>query len=126
MEIKVRNLTLTKLVEKNETADVVGSGGLKVYSTPMLVAFMENTAYKLVEDQIEDKMATVGISIEVKHLKANLVGDELICEAKIDNIEGRRLDYIIEVKHRGELVGEAKHSRFIVDQEKFLNKLKNN
>ena len=69
-----------KIVLENETAINIGSGGLEVFSTPMLAAFMENTAFNLVENKMEVGMTTVGTSLNLKHLKSNRVGDELLCE----------------------------------------------
>ena len=43
------SLEQEKIVMDNETAEKIGSGGLHVFSTPMLIAFMENTAYNLIQ-----------------------------------------------------------------------------
>lgn len=117
------SLTQKKIVRADETAAKVASGALEVFSTPMLIAFMENTAFNLVQNKLIAGDTTVGISVNIKHLKANLVGDELTCTATLKKIEGKRLDFSVEV-HCGEIiVGEGEHSRFIVNEEKFLRKL---
>ena len=117
-------LTLEKIVQKEETAKKVGSGGMEVFATPCLLALMENAAYNLVQREMEVGMTTVGIEANLKHLKANLVGDKVICTAKLINIDGRKLEFEIIVKHNEVVVGSANHSRFIVNEEKFISKLK--
>ena len=39
--------TLTHIVREDETAEVLGSGGLPVYSTPSMICLMELASYKL-------------------------------------------------------------------------------
>lgn len=121
---KNMSFTLEKVVKENETAEKVASGALDVFSTPMLIAFMENTAFKLVEPHLENGLTTVGTAINMKHLKANLVGDKLRCTAKLVEIDRKRLQFQIEVTYEGEIVGVAEHERFIVDEKKFMEKLK--
>lgn len=113
-----------KIVSDNETAAVLGSGGVDVFSTPMLIAFMENTAYKLVQEHLEAGDSTVGTSVNINHLKANLVGDKVTCTATLTKIDKKRLDFSVVVTYENDIVGEGTHSRFIVNLEKFLSKLK--
>lgn len=117
-------LTLEKVVKAEETAAKVASGALEVFSTPMLIAFMEHTSFELAQEHMNAGDTTVGISVNIKHLKANLVGDELKCVSTLEKIDGKRLDFTVKVYHKEIVVGEGEHSRFIVNEEKFLGKLK--
>lgn len=117
-------LTQQKVVNESETAAKVASGALEVFSTPMLIAFMENTAFNLAQKELDEGETTVGISVNIKHMKANLVGDEVVCTATLEKVDGKRLDFSVKVLHGETLVGEGEHSRFIINEEKFLAKLK--
>lgn len=117
------SFTQKKVVMANETAAKVASGALEVFSTPMLIAFMESTAFSLAQKELEDGDTTVGIAVNIKHLKANLIGDELTCTATLEKIDGKKLDFSVKVFHGETLVGEGEHNRFIVNEEKFLAKL---
>lgn len=119
------NKTFTQflLVSEIQTASHFGSGLLPVFATPALIAFMENTAMQLIE--LPQGSSSVGISINMKHLKASLVGAKIKCTAEIKAVEGRK--YSFEIKafdESGDLIGEATHERFVVDIEKFMSKLK--
>lgn len=116
-------LTLTKKVLDTETASTIGSGMVEVFSTPMLIAFMENAAYKLVQDSLNDGETTVGFEINAKHLGANLVGDEVVATATLTGVDGRKLDFTIEVKAKDRVVGTATHTRYVINTEKFMTKL---
>ena len=63
-------LILKKVVSSSETADAVASGALKVFSTPMMIAFMESTAFELAQKNLEEGDTTVGTAVNIKHLKA--------------------------------------------------------
>ena len=116
-------LILKKVVSSSETADAVASGALKVFSTPMMIAFMESTAFELAQKKLEEGDTTVGTAVNIKHLKANLVGDELECKAVLTSVEGRKLTYTVEVTHNNELVGTGEHVRYIVNEKKFLENI---
>ncbi len=120
------NFTQSKVVKESETAAKVASGALEVFSTPMLIAFMESTAFTLAQKELGEGDTTVGISVNIKHLKANLIGDELTCTAyaQLNNPKCDPLYFSVKVFHGETLVGEGEHSRFIVNEEKFLAKLK--
>jgi fluoroacetyl-CoA thioesterase len=90
----------------------------------MLIAFMEQTSFELAQQYMKEGDTTVGVSVNIKHLKANLVGDRLKCISTLEKIDGKRLDFSVKVYHNENVVGEGEHSRFIVNEEKFLGKLK--
>ena len=112
----------TLLVEHKDTAAVYGSGALEVFATPAMIALMAKTCRESVADKIGDGNTTVGIAVNIKHLKASPVGSTIRCEATLVEVDRRRL--VFEVKcYEGEtLVGEGVHERFVVDSEKFMSK----
>lgn len=117
-------LTLEKVVASADTAAKVASGALEVFSTPMMIAFMENTAFELAQRELPAGDTTVGISVNIKHMRANLVGDQLECMAELTKVEGKKLHYTVEVTYEGQLVGIGDHVRYIVDEKKFLENIK--
>ncbi|MGL4403282.1 MAG: thioesterase family protein [Fusobacteriaceae bacterium] len=117
-------LVIEKIVNENETAAKVASGALEVFSTPMLIAFMESTAFQLAQGELSDELTTVGTSVNIKHLKANLVGDKLLCKAVLLKVDGKKLGFSVKVTQDGVVVGEGEHNRYIINTAEFLAKLK--
>ena len=113
--------TLSHIVTENETAEVLGSGGLPVYSTPSMICLMELSAFRLAE---ESGHQTVGTKVEISHLRACLPGTEVTAEAELTEIDGRRLSYKVKVSDAKGVMGEGRHERFIIDPERFRAKLK--
>jgi predicted thioesterase len=121
--------TLSKdyLVDENKTARVLGSGDLEVLATPILVAFMEDTAKELVRGDIEETSTTVGSKIDCDHLAPTGVGHKVFVCAKLVEVEKRKLVFSIEAKDdKNVLIGKASHIRYIVDKERFMGKVNGN
>ena len=110
------------VVEHKDTAAVYGSGALEVFATPAMIALMEKTCLEAVADKIGEGNTTVGIAVNIKHLKASPVGATIRCEAEIIEVDRRRLVFEVKCFEGETLVGEGIHERFVVDSEKFMSK----
>lgn len=112
-----------KVVGEFDTAQSVGSGTLSVFATPMMVALMENAAMKVAEKLLKEGETTVGSELNIKHLAPSLVGAEIKATAVLLQQEGRKLTFSV-IAHEGDkLIGEGTHIRYIVNIEKFMQKL---
>jgi fluoroacetyl-CoA thioesterase len=117
-------LTTTKIIDERDTAAIYGSGLLDVLSTPAMIALMEQTAMKAVEACLNDGEGTVGTEISVKHIKATPVGKSVTCTATLKEVNGRRLLFHVEASDDSGKIGEGMHERFIIENEKFMAKIK--
>lgn len=121
LEIGIKH-TKETVCDENNTAEAVGSGSLKVFSTPALLTLMELCAAELACAHLEEGQSTVGTTVELKHIAATPIGMKVRCEAELTEIDRRRLCFDIKAYDERELIGECKHERFIVNNEKFLSK----
>ncbi len=110
------------VVTEKDTAEALKSGTLKVLATPAMIAFIEETAWKSVAPELEEGCATVGTSLNVKHMSATPVGMKVFCQTRLVEIEGRRLMFHVEVSDEKGKVGGGTHERFIVQSDKFQKK----
>lgn len=113
--------TLKHIAAENETAEVLGSGGLPVYSTPSMICLMELAAYRLAE---AEGLQTVGTRVNISHLRACRPGTELTATAEIVAVDGRKLTYKVAVSDSTGLIGEGEHERFVIDPERFMAMIK--
>lgn len=121
MKVGIKN-QIKKTVVEELTAKVMGSGRLDVFATPAMVAMMEEAAHTSVEAELEEGQGTVGTSMTVSHLAATPVGMEVTCESELIEVDGRKLVFEIKAMDEVGLIGEARHERFIIENEKFLAK----
>lgn len=112
----------TIIVTEQQTAKYLGSGELAVFATPCMIALMENTAYKSVQPFLDPGQGTVGTLLNVKHLAATPVGMEVRCETKLIEIDRKRLVFEVKAFDACGLIGEGMHERFIIDNQKFMQK----
>lgn len=109
-------------VTEQMTAKVMGSGKLDVYATPCMIALMENTASNSVESCLNEGQGTVGTAIHVSHVSATPVGMQVNCETKLIEVDRKRLVFEVKAYDEAGLIGEGQHERFIIDNERFMNK----
>ena len=124
MEINIgKTFTQEITVRREDTAAALGSGKLEVFATPAMVALMENTAIRCLEGALDADSDTVGIAIDVKHVKATPVGRPVRCVATVTEVDGRRVRFAIEASDDVAVIGTAIHDRFVVNPVKFMSKL---
>ena len=110
------------VVTEQDTAKVLKSGTLPVLATPAMIALIEETAWKSVAPELEEGCATVGTSLNVKHLSATPVGMKVSCITRLVEVDGRRLMFDVEVSDEKGKVGAGTHERFIIQSDAFLQK----
>jgi len=124
MELNV-GLTAEKdiVVEDRHVASHLGSGGVPVYATPMMVLHMEETSRLAVDHLLGPDGATVGASMAVRHLAPTPKGMKVHLRAELVKIEGRMLTFKVEAWDEVEKVGEAEHVRAIISMAKFAQRI---
>lgn len=105
------------------TAISVGSGDMPVLATPSMLALMENAAMLAVADALPEGCTTVGGHIESSHLKPSKIGDKVFATAEVTKVDGKKIEFKVSAFSGETLLGEGSHLRFIVEREKFLERL---
>lgn len=109
------------VTDKN-VARAYGSGGLPVYATPAMIALMEKAAVGAVDPLLPEGWSTVGTEVAIKHLAPTPPGAGVYAAAYLVECEGRRLEFRVEAYSGSGKIGEGSHQRFIINNEKFLEK----
>lgn len=109
-------------VTENNTAISVGSGSLKVYATPAMLALMEKAACEAVASILNEGETTVGTLLNVAHTAATPVGMEVSATAELIERDGRKLVFNVTANDESGEIGKGTHERFIVLSERFTEK----
>ncbi|WP_314549506.1 thioesterase family protein [uncultured Gemella sp.] len=113
-------------VTENNTAKFMGSGDLNVLATPSLVAFMENAAKNYLNSFLTENLGSVGSNININHIAPTLVGKKIIITGKITQvIKDKIIIFSLEAFENDKKIGDAEHTRVIINNEKFISKLTN-
>lgn len=118
--MELKTIRIQRVVEKQNLASVMKSGSLDVLATPQMIAWMEEAACRCLE--LEEGKTSVGISMNVSHDMASPLGATITIEAKMVNVDGRKIDYEVQAFQDGKSIGKGVHSRFVVDAQKFIDK----
>ncbi|QYJ05674.1 hypothetical protein KUV85_08340 [Nocardioides panacisoli] len=118
----------THTVTEDDTAAAVGSGDLPVLGTPRLLAWCEAATCAAVAEELREGETSVGTRIDLEHLAASPVGQEVHVTARLAHSDGRLRRFSVSARHStdgtpGKLVGSGEVTRIIVDSEKFLSRI---
>jgi fluoroacetyl-CoA thioesterase len=106
-------------VTDDMTARAVGSGDVDVLATPALLALVERAAVQAVREHLPAGATTVGASVALVHQAPTSSGATVRVEARLDQIDGRRLRFRFTVSDRSGEVANGTHVRVLVDRERF-------
>lgn len=113
---------VTTLVEKEDTAALVGSGSLLVYATPCMVALMEGAACEAIGAALSEDKTSVGTELNICHVSATPVGLEVRAQAEVTAVDGKIITFKVTAFDEAGMIGEGTHKRCIVSSQRFLDK----
>jgi predicted thioesterase len=114
--------TASLVVDESTSAKTVGSGNVNLLSSAIMIAFMEKAAWTGVSPFLPAGHGTVGIMVNVKHVRPTPLGMSVTCEAELTEVKGKRLLFRVTASDEKGLIGEGIHERVIVDEVPFQEK----
>jgi fluoroacetyl-CoA thioesterase len=103
-------------VEDRLVTDVGGSIGVRVLSTPGMIAMMERNSALLAYEKLPEGKATVGFEVCVKHVAAAPEGGTCTVRSRLGEIaDGRKLRFEVEVREGERTIGVGTHERRVID-----------
>ena len=110
------------IVTNTNCADYVKSGSLQVFSTPMMIALIEEASVNALAPYLNDEETTVGTYINVYHLSATPLNIKVTAKAVITSIIEKEIEFEISASDEKGLIGKGEHKRFLVNSKRFLEK----
>lgn len=110
------------LVNGSNTANAVGSGLVPVFSTPSMIALMENAAVRTIQGRLEQGETSVGTHMDITHDAPTPVGVKVWAEAEVTAVDGRRVTFAVTAYDEKGPIGKGTHERAIIRADKFLAK----
>jgi predicted thioesterase len=99
-------------------------GDYKVFSTPSMCLFAEMAAHKLVEPHLKPGQGQVGLTVNIRHMAPTPIGKRVRAEVELTGIDRRKLAFHVNIHDDTEQVGEVTHERFVIDVDKYIERLK--
>jgi len=110
-------------VKEIHSAQHLGSGDVHVLATPMLILFMEQNARRLLGEHLPVGYSSVGVHVDVHHLAPTPVGSDVRAKALVENMEGNKVTFVVDLWDSKEKVGVGKHTRVIIDEARFMRRV---
>jgi predicted thioesterase len=99
-------------------------GDYRVFSTPSMCLFAEMAAHRLVELHLKPGQGQVGLTVNIRHMAPTPIGRRVRAAVELTAIERRKLSFHINIHDDTEQVGEVTHERFVIDVDKYVERLK--
>jgi predicted thioesterase len=110
------------LVDEARCIGFMGKEGM-VYATPRMVSDVEYTCRDFLLQHLDPGEDSVGAHVSIDHLAATPMGLKVTVEAKITEIDRRKVTFEFSVHDPVEQVGRGKHVRFVVETAKTRERL---
>jgi len=119
------------VVADADTALALGSGDVPVLGTPRLLALAEAAAVAAIRPGLQAGLTSVGTSAVIEHKRPSPVGAEVVVEAELTEVDGRRLVFRFIARQQrpagssdGEdaVIGAGTMERVLVDRERFVSR----
>lgn len=105
------------------SAKEMGSGDLEVFSTPSLVALMEEACWTSIVSGLSEGESTVGVEMTVSHLAATPIGMEVWAESVVTAVDGKRIHFTVTAFDEAGEIGKGSHQRVVISAEKFMGRI---
>ena len=93
----------------------------KVLATPRVCGFMEIVAARMLVPHLAPGQLSVGTRIDLRHLAATPVDEDVTITAKFLGREGRLFVFDVLAEDRGGEIGKARHERAIIEEERLIS-----
>ena len=110
------------VVDEARCIGFMGKEGM-VYATPRMVSDVEYACRDFLLQHLDAGEDSVGAHVSIDHLAATPLGLTVTIEAKIEEIDRRKVVFSFSVRDPVEPVGRGKHVRFVVETAKTRERL---
>ena len=111
------------VVDKDRTIGFMGEEG-RVYATPSLVRDIEQTCRDFLIAHADPNEDSVGMEVSVRHQAPTLPGMTVEITVTVAAVEGRKVTFDVVARDDVEPIADGRHTRFVVDVGKTLERLK--
>ena len=117
-------LSFTKKIAVDESRCIgfMGKEGM-VYATPKMVSDVEYTCRDWLLQHLDEGEDSVGAHVSIDHLAATPLGLDVSIEARITEVDRRKITFAFSVRDPVEECGRGKHVRFVVDKAKSAERI---
>ena len=88
-----------------------------------MILAMENAALNAIREYLESGESAVGTAVDVRHLAATPLGQQVTAEAEVIEVDGRRIVFAVTARDEVEEIGRGTHERMMIDLRRVMQRL---
>lgn len=92
-------------------------------SSPSMVRLVEAAAIEVLNPGYAAGQSSVGVAVSLDHLAPTPLGMRVTATATVVAVEKRRVEFEIKVDDEVERVGQARHTRYLIDLDRYVERL---
>jgi fluoroacetyl-CoA thioesterase len=90
-----------------------------VFATGYMVGMVEWACIRTIAPHLEPGELSVGVHVDLSHSAATPPGMEVVARVRLEEVDGRRLTFAVEVDDERDRICEGRHQRFVIDRARF-------
>lgn len=111
------------VVGEEHLIDFVHDGMPEILCTPWLVWFLEHAARNAVLPALEPGESTVGVVVNVQHLAATPLGENVVCSARVISVDGTQVSFQLEAHDEHEQIARGTHKLRVIQAARLAKKV---
>ncbi len=115
---------LRRRVTDDIAINFLGLDGARVLATPAMIMLLEMTCRDSILPHLDAGFDSVGTEVKVRHLAATPMGMEATFQSEVIAVDDRRVRFKVVAFDEKEQIADGTHERFIINVERFAQRLK--
>ena len=111
------------VVSEQHLIDFANDGMPQILCTPWLIWFLEHAARNAVLPLLEPGESTVGVVVNVEHMAATPLGEQVVCRAKIIYADGPLISFQLEAHDEHETIARGTHKLRVIEAERLAKRV---
>jgi len=110
-------------VSEQHLIDFAHDGMPRILCTPWLIWFLEHAARNAVLPLLEPGESTVGVVVNVEHIAATPLGEQVVCRARVIYADGPLISFQFEAHDEHEKIAGGTHKLRVIQAARLAKKV---
>ena len=111
------------VVSEQHLIDFAHDGMPRILCTPWLIWFLEHAARNAMLPLLEPGESTVGVVVNVEHIAATPLGEQVVCRARVIYADGPLISFQFEAHDEHEQIARGTHKLRVIQAARLAKKV---
>ena len=111
------------VVGEQHLIDFAHDGMPRILCTPWLIWFLEHAARNAMLPLLEPGESTVGVVVNVEHIAATPLGEQVVCRARVIYSDGPLISFQFEAHDEHEKIAGGTHKLRVIQAARFAKEV---